>query len=98
MSIDSELERLKALSRDENVTVEQRRTARKARDALLDDAILAAWGEIEACGAELDSLVARLSAIVDNISANQLTTAIDDISGVLADVKTAAEAASGGNS
>lgn len=89
MSVQDELDRLDALGTDLSVSDAQRQAARAAWDKLNDDLILVAWADIEARGAQFDALIARLSAVVDDIAANRLTTAIDDINGVLNDVQAA---------
>lgn len=90
MSVQSELDRLKNLSRDSNVSEEQRQKARAARDRINVNMILAAWARIEARTAEYEALVKRLAAVVDDIAADRLTTAIDDVTEILSDVTAAA--------
>lgn len=90
MSLQNELDRLEALGINPTVSSEQRRKARDAWTKINDDLILAAWDRIEARTAEYDALVSRLAAVVDNISANRLTTAMDDVTAVLNSVKDAA--------
>ena len=90
MSLQNELDRLEALGRNPTVSSEQRQKARDAWDKINDDLILSAWQRIEARTAEYDALVSRLAAVVDNISADRLTTAIDDVTAVLDSVKDAA--------
>ena len=82
MSVQDELNRLDNLGRDRGVSAEQRQAARDAWDKLNDDLILAAWDDIVARGAVFDDLAAKLTAVVDDIAANRLTTAIDDINGI----------------
>jgi len=92
MSLQSELDRLEALGRNPNVSSEQRQKARDAWDKINDDLVLAAWIRIKARIAEYDALVAKLAAVVNDISANRLTTAIDDVTSISNDVRKAADA------
>ena len=55
--------------------------------------IQSAWTRIEERGAEYMALVARLTAVVDGIVANPMSTAIDTVNGILTDVQAAANAA-----
>ena len=89
MSLQNELDRLETLGRNPDIAGEQRQEARDAWDKINDGLILAAWGRIEARTAEYDALVSRLAAVIDNISANKLTSTIDDVTSILNDVKDA---------
>jgi hypothetical protein len=90
LSLQRELERLEALGRNPNVSREQRQKARDAWTTINDDLILAAWDRIEERTAIYETLVSRLAAVVDDISANRLTTAVDDITSILNEVTDAA--------
>lgn len=93
MSLQDELDRLDEIS-NSGATAEQRQKAADAFEKLIDGAIADAWTEIENRTAEYGVLLARLTQIVDDISANRLTSAIDDINGVLTDIQNAANGSS----
>ncbi len=100
MSLQRELKRLEDLGRNPSVSSEQRRNARDTWTTINDNLILAAWNRIKRRTAVYEVLVSKLAAVVDDISANQLTTAMDDITSILNEVTNAANegSESSGNS
>lgn len=90
MTLQTELNRLDAIINSDDSTDEQRDTATEAWERLLDQATSNAWNRIRARSAQYDALIGRLSKIVDNIEANSIGSAMDDLNGLLNDVQTAA--------
>lgn len=87
MSIENELNRLKSLGRNSKVSEQQRQEARKAWDRINQNLILAAWERVRQRTAEYEALAKRLTSVVDNIKANRLTNAMDDLNGILSDLE-----------
>lgn len=79
MGYQEELNRLQKIITSDDSTEAQRRTARKAKKALIDGAIGDAFIRFEDRAAEYENLVDRLKSIVDRISVNQLTSVMEDL-------------------
>ena len=88
--VETELSRLKKIIMSRNSSIEQVTAANNMRNKLLEEMIEDAFNRIEQRTDLYTKLVDKLDDIVDGIKANQLSTVMDDLTGVLNEVKQAA--------
>lgn len=89
--VETELSRLKKIIMARSSTLDQVRAANAARNKLLEAMITEAFNRIEQRTELYEQLVDKLDDIVDDIKANRLTTVADDLTGLLEEVKAAAD-------
>jgi hypothetical protein len=92
MSYQAELQRLQSIIVADESNDEQRDAAQAALDALIDNRIDDLFGQFESRTAEFSALIARLRSVIDRISANRLTGAIESVNEIVNDVRAAASA------
>jgi hypothetical protein len=91
MSYQEEFNNLQKIITSDNSSEEQREKAREAKKKLIDESIDQAFQSIEKRTDEYNQFVDKLRNIVNKIAANQLTTVIEDLDGILKDCKDAAK-------
>jgi hypothetical protein len=90
MSYQEELNRLQKVITSDDSEDEQREVARKAKKKLIDNSIDEAFASLEERASEYTILIGRLKDVVDRITANQLTTAMEDFDALTEDINVAA--------
>jgi predicted transcriptional regulator len=91
MGYQEEFNRLQKIITSDASSEEQREKARDAKKKLIDGEIDQAFIAFEKRTKEYEQFLEKLKDIVDRIAANQLTTVIKDLDGIVKDIKDAAK-------